>query len=119
MPYKKIIEESVDYIGIDDNQHTRLFANGKSIPIWTLDDLIHMLPDNIEWCMIPPISDIYTRYVCSIDVKTIIYRCEHDGKIRICIETEKGESLLNLLIYFIEILKMHKLDGLLKMIKND
>ena len=23
MPYKKIIEESVDYIGIDDNQHTR------------------------------------------------------------------------------------------------
>lgn len=98
-----------------------LFANIESTPIWTLDDLIHILPDEIDWCQLPPISMIFTPYILGINKKVISYRCENNGMYRIYQEVNKGETLMNSLIDLIKMFKIEKfgsckLDGLLNML---
>lgn len=109
-----------DIITGEEKLVDRLFANIESTPIWTLDDLIHILPDEIDWCQFPPISMIYTPYILGINKKVISYRCENNGMYRIYQEVNKGETLMDSLIDLIKFFKTEKfgsckLDGLLTM----
>lgn len=95
----------------------RLYANEKSIPMWTLDDLIQMLPDKLDWNQLPPTLDIFTSYILGINKKSISYRCENDGKYRVYKEVDKDETLMDAIIGLIEITKTEKLNSLFTNIK--
>lgn len=81
----------------------RLYANEESTPMWTLDDLIQMLPDKLDWSQLPPISDIVTSYILGINKKSISYRCENNGKYRVYKEVDKDETLMDAIIDLIQI----------------
>lgn len=90
----------------------RLFANKESIPMWTLDDLIQMLPDELNWSQLPSVSDIFTSYILGINKKSISYRCENNGKYRVYKEVDKDETLMDAIIDLIKIAKTEKLNSL-------
>lgn len=95
----------------------RLYANEESIPMWTLDDLIQMLPDELDWGQLPPISDIVTSYIFGINKKSISYCCKNNGKYYIYIEVNKYKTLMDAIIGLIEIAKTEKLNALFTNIK--
>lgn len=111
-PFSASLFLTKDIVTGEEKLVDRLFANIESTPIWTLDDLIHILPDEIDWCQLPPISMILTNYVLGINKKVISYRCENDGKYRIYQEVKKGDTLMDSLIDLIKMFKAEKFNGL-------
>ena len=120
-PFTATLFLNKDIVTGEEKLVDRLFANIESTPIWTLDDLIHILPDEIDWCQLPPISMIFTSYILGINKKVISYRGENNGMYRIYQEVNKGETLMDSLIDLIKMFKTEKfgsckLDGLLNML---